>query len=369
MPHADNDRSTRAVRRWTCGALTLVVGCTLHDAFEPIDVTVPADGPGQSGALPTGDVVSGGQNEACARDGVGAETLNPACSLGVALDTPDAAAVGVDEVDACADGFGPFGAPEPLRGIEIGGEYFGPALSPDGLTLYFSVQMGTSEDIFQATRSDASSATFSNVTSLAGVNSEARDGTPFVTRDELELFFYSERAGGAGSRDLWWTERALPSGAFGAPTLLAQLNGASIEMLPWLTADALTLLFVSTRAGGKGDGDIWMAPRASTAATFGEPAPVEALNSPVNEGRAVLSPDGLTAYFSSNRAGGVGQTDLWSATRRERAGEFGAPTNLVEVNSSAADQDVMLSADGRELLFASRRSGQSALWRAIRACL
>ena len=66
--------------------------------------------------------------------------------------------------------------------------------------------------------------------------------------------------------------------------------------------------------------------------------------------------------------GGVGAMDLWVATRNDNANTFSQVTNLVGLNSSSLDQDPVLSADERELIFSSGRDGRIRLWRSVRDC-
>jgi hypothetical protein len=62
--------------------------------------------------------------------------------------------------------------------------------------------------------------------------------------------------------------------------------------------------------------------------------------------------------FYSNRPGGIGLTDLWTATRRSPNDAWSAPVNLgAPVNSSANELLAALSRDGRTLLFTSTRPG------------
>jgi hypothetical protein len=277
-------------------------------------------------------------------------------------------APGADAGSACADGFGEFGAPERVTvGVESSGNLFGPALSADGLGLFFSVVGPASEQIYSATRAALGTALFSNAGELSIVNSAALDGSPFVSADDLRVVFFSDRSGGVGGRDIWFGQRAERGVAFSAPTLLQGVNTPNLEHLPWLSADELTLLFVSNRPDG-GDSDIWRATRAQIDAVFDAGVTAADLNSFANEGRAVLSSDTLSAIFSSDRAGGLGSADIWMASRTDPGLEFSAAINLVQLNSDSADQDVALSRDERELFFSSARGGATTLWRSVRSC-
>jgi Tol biopolymer transport system component len=266
----------------------------------------------------------------------------------------------------CAGELGPFGAPEPLTGIDFDENVFGPALSPDGRTLYFSGYAGGEQQLYSATRTERGAA-FSNVAELAALNSTGAEGSPFVTRDGRHLYFFSDRDPGQGNRDIWVSERSSGDGEFAAPALVRSINSPSGELLPWLSADELTVMFVSARGGGRGGADLWRATRPSRDVEFGAPAGVFELSSAQNEGRVVLSSDGKSAFFSSDRGGGA--SDIWEASRPASRGSFSGLRRVEPLNSTASEVDVMLSSDDSEIFFASSRAGASQLWRAVRACL
>jgi Tol biopolymer transport system component len=351
-----------AVGAWALAALS---GCTLTAGeFEPLLVSG-----GDAGALSLLEADAGlpppPSGEACAREAAAS------CSVSIGLFEPSALDAGPAlaspapslSLSPCPDGFGEFGAPEELVGFEFD-DVYGPSLSSDGRTLFFSAYVDGEQQIYSATRA-ARGAPFSNFAELPVVNSTAMDGSPFISAEGQRLYFFSERPPGApGRRDIWVSER--DGEGFGAPALVLGVNSASSELLPWLTPDELTLLFVSGRPGGSGGADVWRATRRSISEPFGEPSSVSDLSSSANEGRAVLSADGVSAFFTSDRAGG--SPDIWTATRQGPGGEFGEPRRLALQSSDATELDVMISSDGAELLFASTRSGRSSLYRAERGC-
>jgi len=97
------------------------------------------------------------------------------------------------------------------------------------------------------------------------------------------------------------------------------------------------------------------------AETFGDwstPVPVAELNTGANDMYAVLTRDGLTVYFTSNRSGGSGGDDLWYATRPSVDSPWGTPQNMgPEINSSVSDSLPFLSANEHVMYFQSARSG------------
>lgn len=76
------------------------------------------------------------------------------------------------------------------------------------------------------------------------------------------------------------------------------------------------------------------------------------VNSASDEFRGVITPDGQTLLFDSNRAGGLGDFDLYSSANS--GGTWGAPVNLgANVNTAGRDYTPSLSADGNTLYLAT----------------
>jgi Tol biopolymer transport system component len=356
--------------------------CTLtSDSFDPVPVSSDDEGSGEpldesSAPLNEDDAIVRG----CSGEGAQGVPLNgdqPSCSdaLGLlpSVEPSEADAGAVVEPGApvslppCDGELGTFGAPEPITGLDFEENVFGPALSADGRTLYFSAYVAGEQQIYSATRKQRGAA-FENPQEIPVVNSPASDGSPFISADGERLYLFSERSGGLGGRDVWSSQRQGQSASFAEPRLLAAINSLGADLLPWLSADELRLIFVSDRQGGRGGADLWAATRNDVADDFDEPVNLAELSSEQNEGRAVLSTDQLTAFFSSDREGGRGGADLWMAIRTQREQPFVLLLNLLPLNSSESDQDVALSSDGTELFFASSRSGASTLWRSARSC-
>lgn len=80
--------------------------------------------------------------------------------------------------------------------------------------------------------------------------------------DGREIVFYWNRPGGLGLTDLWAATRRSVNDAWSTPVDLGTpVNSIAQDLLPTLSRYGHTLLFTSTRAGGRGGMDIWMSTR------------------------------------------------------------------------------------------------------------
>ncbi|MFV2069757.1 MAG: hypothetical protein ACC645_22555, partial [Pirellulales bacterium] len=181
-----------------------------------------------------------------------------------------------------------------------------------------------------------------------------------LSADRLTLLFNSNRPGGAGGHDLYTATRASIFAPFGNATSLGEdLNTASNELAPTLSRDGLTIIFASNRAGGFGGTDLYTATRSDTADPFGNVMNIgSAMNTANVETDPSISADGLALYFTSDRPGGFGGQDIYVATRSNTLEPFGQVVNLgPDINSAATDASPSISADGETVFFHSDRPG------------
>jgi hypothetical protein len=80
------------------------------------------------------------------------------------------------------------------------------------------------------------------------------------------------------------------------------------------------------------------------------------LNTPFMDGCPIQSPDGLHIYIASTRPGGLGGLDIWVADRDKKGEPFGAPENLGAPVNSAADDFCPTPIQGGGLFFVSREA-------------
>ena len=196
------------------------------------------------------------------------------------------------------------------------------------------------------------------------INSSSNDDGLTISADGLSIFFGSDRpTGSVGSWDIWLCTRETTGDDWGDPVNLGPtVNSPQGEGYPSISSASLELYFcslywTSQRPGGSGGGDLWVTRRASVSEPWGTPenlGPV--VNSASHESEPSISSDGLSLYFSSERPGGDGGSDLYFTTRPTKNANWGAPVNLGPVvNSSSNDMNPCISADGLALFFRSGR--------------
>jgi hypothetical protein len=248
-----------------------------------------------------------------------------------------------------------------------GNSLWAPTLSSNALTMYVSfTASGGNEQIAVTTRASRGS-TFSTPTLLPSPVNSFIEGTPELSADGLSLYFFSEGFSGPASRDLRVATRASTAVQFNTVQALTTINSSARDDRPWVSPDELTIYFSSQRASSSDD--LWRATRTARSNAFGTPVSVTELNSSGNDAGIFLTSDGLVALFASDRTGGLGGVDIYRATRASTSSPFSTPQRLTAVNSSADDFDPQLTADSQELFFASTRgTGTYRIWRSTVTC-
>lgn len=154
-------------------------------------------------------------------------------------------------------------------------------------------------------------------------------------------------------------------GPFGPPVELVELDGAGADD-PALTADELEIVFTSDRAGGVGTCDVWTASRGTTTSGW---SAVTSLGGTVNtvgcDSGGVLAPDGLTLWLTIEVTNIDG--DLFEARRATRTSPWQAPVVQSSLNSAMSDSATTVTADALTLALHSNRSGAHRLYLATRA--
>jgi tetratricopeptide (TPR) repeat protein len=164
-----------------------------------------------------------------------------------------------------------------------------------------------------------------------------------------------------------------PEGTFGDVKRLGgdtqdqDVNSPFLDAIGIVSGDGLTIAFTSDRPGGSGNADIYIADRKDLSVPFTEVRNVSELNTEGTEFATFLSDDGLSLYFQFGVGSGA---DMYGATRASRQQPFGLPYPMEGINSEFLEGGLSLTADGREAYFISMRPGGNGgrdIWAARRA--
>ena len=202
-----------------------------------------------------------------------------------------------------------------------------------------------------------------NLRSVIPAIDPAHEAVDCLSTDGLEMYIESDRAGGHGSWDIWVLRRTSVDEDWGPPENLGPIvNSPYYESSISISADGLTLHFMSSRPGGSGGQDIHVSTRPSKSAPWCQPVNLgPRINTAANDGGPWMSANGLELYFRSNREGGCGGYDIYVARRTTANDAWDDPVNLGSaVNSAYDDMIQSLSPDGRVLFFCERAGTTAA---------
>jgi hypothetical protein len=240
-----------------------------------------------------------------------------------------------------------------------------PFIAPDNLSLFFASDRAGGAggfDLYVSTRANANAPWGAPVNLGANINTSGGELCPTVIPGGLAMYFISDKPGGCGGNDIYVSQRPNAQSEWGLATNLGcQLNSPQGEMSPSLFTDAsgaTSLYFSSNRPGGPGLTDIYVSALQSNG-SFAAPALVEGLNTALDDQRPnIRVRDGLEMFFESSRSGMLGAADLYVSTRASISAPWGMPVNLgATVNSTSVESRPSLSFDARELYFFSNRPG------------
>jgi flagellar motor protein MotB len=191
------------------------------------------------------------------------------------------------------------------------------------------------------------------------VNSPCNDSMPALTVDGQQLFFTSDRSagmddcgtGGCCREDFWTSEltaRGWSSSRNAGPPINTWLSEGSGSF----TATGTTVYFAAcNREDGFGDCDLYRMER--TASGWGPAVNLgPTINGPGWDSHPAISASGDLLVFSSNRAGGKGDSDLWASRWTDQG--WSRPMNLgAPINTAGREETPFLHAGGKALYYCS----------------
>lgn len=201
---------------------------------------------------------------------------------------------------------------------------------------------------------------------LTEINTSGNEGAPTLSADGQYLFFTAceelfaetDARPTKGSCDLFIAKKV--GDRFVKPRNLEEpVNTGAWESQPSFSSDGRTLYFVRAIKGsdGRKQRDIYVT-RIDDFSNWSAPQPLGAtINTAFDETSVFIHPDDQTLYFSSDGHPGMGGQDIF-VSRRQPDGQWGAPVNLgYPINTSDDENSLLVSPDGTTGYFASDRSG------------
>ncbi len=189
------------------------------------------------------------------------------------------------------------------------------------------------------------------------VNTAAHDACTGISPDGKQIFIYKNDINDNESRGGDVFVSKVVSNKWKTPEAMGKpINTSYWEGGACVSADGKTLYFTSERPGGKGRSDIWTVQRLSKN-EWGKPVNLGAdINSEFDEVGVFIAPDGKTLFFSSNGKGSMGSYDVFRSTLEN--GKWSKPVNMgYPINTVGKDGPFVVSADAKTGYFASDRAG------------
>lgn len=234
-------------------------------------------------------------------------------------------------------------------------EYF-PSLTADGSTLIFTRQTRGDENFYQSTFKDG---VWQTAEPMDGINTIENEGAQAISPDGTWMVFTACNRTGDGSQgscDLYWSQNKAKGWTKPVP-FSPVINSSDWEAQPTIGADNKTIIFSHGSGGPNSPIALWQTVRQAG----GKWSKPEMLPPQINVGGRVhtpfLHPDGQTLYFSSDSLPGMGGNDIFFV-RKQADGAWGTPQNLgYPINTKGEEGMLVVSLDGKTGYFASDRPG------------
>jgi hypothetical protein len=231
-------------------------------------------------------------------------------------------------------------------------EYW-PSITADGLTLMFTRQgvnhgkstKGQEDFYISHLRNNAWTKALN---AGAPLNTNQNEGAQSISSDGTYMYFTAcERPDGLGRCDIYFSHFDGKSWSAGV-NIGPPVNTPFWEAEPSVSANGKMLFFASNRPGGKGGMDIWYSV-AGVNGKWGEPKnPGDIINTSGDEMSPFIHFDGRTLYFSSNGRTGMGGFDIY-VSRMKDDSTWTEPKNLgYPINTSSDETGLIIDASGQK---------------------
>ena len=183
-------------------------------------------------------------------------------------------------------------------------------------------------------------------------------GQPSLSADEMTLYFVSDMDGGQGGKDIWITSFDKKSKEWGTPVNLGnKINTPEDDMFPYITSDN-TLYFSSKGRIGMGGLDIFMSKLRD--GVWSDPANMKyPINTSADDFAFVLDETtGDRGFLSSNREGGKGGDDIYTWTLPPLIFTISGRVYDADTRANIENANIeMFGSDGTSIPFKTDKTG------------
>lgn len=205
------------------------------------------------------------------------------------------------------------------------------------------------EDIFYSTKVNGEWTTAQNM--IGPLNTNFHNASINLSPDGKEMLLYHDSNGG----DLF-AAYLKADGAWTAPQELEGINTPYIENSATITSDGKTIYFTSNRPGGIGGTDIYKCIKDAKGRWVNPQNIGNLINTELEEDAVFISANGKHLYFSSNGHAGMGDLDIYRSTFNEEKQRWEKPINMgYPINSVENDIYFVLTGDEGIAYFSSVR--------------
>lgn len=247
--------------------------------------------------------------------------------------------------------------------INTPAEEYVPVISADESVMFFTSRRASTtggqidpkigdyfEDIYTAEQIDSVWQPAVNIGKP--INSERHDATVGLSVDGQKLIIYRDDKRGRGNLMTseqkgsdWSDPKPFPS----------PINSKHQETSACFSYDGKKIFFVSDRPGGQGGKDIYYSELQDDGSWGEEKNLGSTINTQYDEDAVFLHPDGKTLYFSSKGHNSMGGFDIFKSQQKKN-GTWTKPENLgYPINTTDDDVSIVLTASGQYGYFTSIR--------------
>lgn len=257
----------------------------------------------------------------------------------------------------------PFSPESVGEGINTSNDEYWPSITADGQTLMFTRQERPSENVLRKAifQEDFYLSYLTDkiwktaVNAGTPLNTSQNEGAQSLSSDGNYMYFTAcDRPGGLGSCDIFFS--ALNNGKWSLPVNLGSpVNTKYWEVQPSINSAGNMLFFSSNRPGGIGGKDLWFSvyksnKKWSTPRNLGN-----IINTSGDEMSPFIHFDGKTLYFSSDGLPGMGGLDIYFSRMLDDS-TWTEPKNLgYPINTYNDEMGLIIESGGQKAYFSTKR--------------